>query len=1229
MKQTNKRILAILLSIWLLLPMSGMEILAQGLSDNSLENMKTEDSISEDNILTTETEKLRYGNSEYQILGSYTWENGKRACENAGGHMVTINSAGEQKFIADMIYKYYGEKNRLAGCWLGGYIEKEWNWVTGEIFNYTNWNQGEPSGGEKYLIMNRDGRWNDGDYGVFLVICEWDIPDETDLGTDVSAVNIPGNVIGICAVDQVSNRIIKNTTVYIDGTAYLSDDEGIFYFTDVVPGTKHLYYVTHPKYNVVPNKTGVFETGQLYKVYLTKKPSDTLDSETDDYVYGKINGISSTSKTVDVDGKEYGVVDSLNLADGNWHTGVLVYAALNKNGQICKLETIDKHIQPTVTIQSGDTPINYDGEKFSKDSIDLEVTLGCELVPKAEIPESLKGQSIQIDNIKLSFDGNALSFEKKGLFSDKIVNEKEITVNRTFNLGDKSNYNQKLYVRASNVNFDNKTDVTYIIHCGVSYGDEENWERLNLMNVQFINLPLQKQLIANNKDNSTVTGDYKKLAKEIQTYESQMTLPDGISELIGNSNKEKMLKEILSYSIIRDMACFKLKGDKSVSDEFLEKVFQITEQSNMIGNLFKEGHIAEQINIDTQNYGNQTIMFDVKYDVGGFNTDNPQYGIGWISYKVVGDKKNIKKVPKELQQSYSKSMITYADTQSFFDSASKCLLASVRKYYDSAIGDVDALAEYVLDDTSKKVLSELNWGWGTAESISKGEIKKQKRFANYKDAVWYIFTEPTKNTVVNGRVRCPVDIYLYNGQDELCGAIVNDEVVFANEGIELWVDGNEKRFQFLGDEYHIKYIGTDLGTMNCTINRFEDDITNPVRVIELYNIPLEKDSTYYQYIPENAYTNNSMYMLSKVDGGKKLVDYDSLNIISLKKTDVDNITLNVSELNMQIGDSKIIDYAINPQNATRKDVIWISTDETVATVDSDGTVYAKKPGQTQIIVRVLGENIDASCNVNVSSVKTEQPNKTEQAEQNENYNEKQIRAFVSRMYNVVLNREAEQNGLNDWSQQLINHTNDGAGLARGFICSAEFVNKRLDDNAYVNVLYKAFFDRKPDTEGKVYWLNALKQGTSRNEVLAGFVNSLEFANLCDSYGIARGTMESNGSSIYNAGVRNYVLRMYTKCLKRDGETLGVEDWSHRINTKAMDPETVAKSFFNSEEFLNKSLSNEDYIETLYETFMDRSSDAAGKADWVSKLNSGVSRQTVLEGFSRSPEFAKIMAGFGL
>ena len=246
-----------------------------------------------------------------------------------------------------------------------------------------------------------------------------------------------------------------------------------------------------------------------------------------------------------------------------------------------------------------------------------------------------------------------------------------------------------------------------------------------------------------------------------------------------------------------------------------------------------------------------------------------------------------------------------------------------------------------------------------------------------------------------------------------------------------------------------------------------------------------------------------------------------------------------------------------------------------------------------------------------------------------NADEQKINDFVSRMYTVALSRESEAAGQADWSNQLINQEIDGAGIANGFINSAEFKNRNLSNSDFLDTLYQTFFNRAADEGGKSNWMTFLNNGGSRNEVLAGFVNSEEFSNLCDNYGIARGTMQADGSSIYKPGVRNYVLRMYTVALSRDGETLGVEDWSNRINTGAMNPEEVAKSFFSSQEFLNRNLSNEDYVETLYETFMDRPSDAAGKADWVGRLNAGVSRQEVLEGFSRSPEFGNIMKSYGL
>ncbi|MBO5468839.1 MAG: DUF4214 domain-containing protein, partial [Lachnospiraceae bacterium] len=50
---------------------------------------------------------------------------------------------------------------------------------------------------------------------------------------------------------------------------------------------------------------------------------------------------------------------------------------------------------------------------------------------------------------------------------------------------------------------------------------------------------------------------------------------------------------------------------------------------------------------------------------------------------------------------------------------------------------------------------------------------------------------------------------------------------------------------------------------------------------------------------------------------------------------------------------------------------------------------------------------------------------------------------------------------------------------------------------------------------------------------------------------------------------------------------------------------------------------------LYRTFLGREYDQQGLDAWVAQLNRGVSRQEVLYGFSRSPEFARIMAQFGL
>lgn len=112
-----------------------------------------------------------------------------------------------------------------------------------------------------------------------------------------------------------------------------------------------------------------------------------------------------------------------------------------------------------------------------------------------------------------------------------------------------------------------------------------------------------------------------------------------------------------------------------------------------------------------------------------------------------------------------------------------------------------------------------------------------------------------------------------------------------------------------------------------------------------------------------------------------------------------------------------------------------------------------------------------------------------------------ITNFVDRFYTTVLNRNSEPSGQIYWVDSLSTGTRAGADVARGFVFSQEFTNRNLDNSAYLNTLYSAFFNRPADIGGYTDWLLKLNNGTSRSNILDGFIFSQEFKNLCGTYSI--------------------------------------------------------------------------------------------------------------------------------
>lgn len=249
-----------------------------------------------------------------------------------------------------------------------------------------------------------------------------------------------------------------------------------------------------------------------------------------------------------------------------------------------------------------------------------------------------------------------------------------------------------------------------------------------------------------------------------------------------------------------------------------------------------------------------------------------------------------------------------------------------------------------------------------------------------------------------------------------------------------------------------------------------------------------------------------------------------------------------------------------------------------------------------------------------------------------------VRDFVNRLYTLVLAREADEIGLESWTDTLIKKKSNGVDIGYGFVFSDECKEKNLSNEEFVEILYNTFMNRASDAGGKASWVSQLDAGVEREKVFAGFIYSVEFADICSEYKIKVGNVFEVGRLAdalahyrnQNADITKFVARCYTEALGREYEPDGLEAWCKVIIEKSNTPKQAAQSFIFSDEFLEKNLNNEEYVKVLYRTFMGREADEIGLAGWVEVLESGrEDRMKVMEGFSDSVEFDGILQTFGL
>ena len=543
------------------------------------------------------------------------------------------------------------------------------------------------------------------------------------------------------------------------------------------------------------------------------------------------------------DGSNYQMMDSSSIDDslvGRWVTVTLTTSAGGGTmlSNMCLFQpqiSIEIEMLDDRNIRLKDNKYSYDGSNYVPSS---QFEIGYQITIKSKV------SGVSGSDLAMMQTDPTLAFT---------LNDLEITPPNGFNLGWRGNGDipnvagttilpgqtkvAQGFVRPGMLYFVDEEDasVTEIIQVKLetSVGEYKDDVAFTIMNLDY-EPPKTKEEALNSK---RVKDLIEKASDELNELDidsgiiitdlSLVKLDFGIDDNSLSRLKRELLTEVIMSSAPEDSL------SDQIADNMMSSVFG-EYKSPVSGSKYA---VPLQYVFETPDYGMLTVQFTC--NVNSFTLSGSKYALyATVDYKVLQqDKDSGDKTWPSYKKAGDFAQITFTDIKAYTNAAYDAAKEAIKEAYDDAWGEqADQIADFLFGDVVKAILKESN--------------------ISFSKEIWKIMTWPTENM----SIACPVDIFIYDENGNLCGSIEGNQVTKASTEFGLSVNGDVKYVTGLRDSYKVIYEATDNGSMDIAITEYTG-YESPLRAITFKAVPLVQDGTYTQNIADEVLAEVNSYKL--------------------------------------------------------------------------------------------------------------------------------------------------------------------------------------------------------------------------------------------------------------------------------------------------------------------------------------------------------------------------------